>query len=162
SKCLGSRFRAQLQPHDLAAPSGNFEVVIGSGFRSGVGLIHRVTVASDYVLVKSVFHIRRRIRHSPQPADVRFILGEQQFWIALIFECPISKLIMRGPNYSLFYLTQERLGYALFPRPGVAKPECRKQVELRRLWAAVVHCDLDQDFFWTRFGVFDKNVKIAI
>ena len=47
------------------------------------------------------------------------------------------------------------------PGPGVAEPDRRQQVERRRLRAAVVDRDLDEDVLGRRLGVLDEDVEVA-
>src|SRR6516225_2478714 len=47
------------------------------------------------------------------------------------------------------------------PRPGVAEPKHRQDVQHRRLRAAVVHRDTNMDLAWKRLRVDDLDVPIA-
>ena len=49
-----------------------------------------------------------------------------------------------------------------FPRPGVAEPELRQDVQWSRIRPAVMGRDEEQDVRRPRFGVFDEHVKVSI
>ena len=48
------------------------------------------------------------------------------------------------------------------PRPHIAKPDRRQHIEWRRLRAAIVNGDPDDDVFCRCFGVFDEHIKVSI
>ena len=48
------------------------------------------------------------------------------------------------------------------PRPGVAEPERRQDVNGRRVRSAVLDRDLDEDVFGRGLGVFDEHVEVAV
>ena len=59
-------------------------------------------------------------------------------------------------------LLQRRPRTASAPRPDVAEPERRQDVQRRGLGAAVGDRDLDQDVFGRRLRVLDEHVEVAV
>src|SRR6266487_3198782 len=48
------------------------------------------------------------------------------------------------------------------PAPRIAKPECWQNVQVSRLRSAVESSDADENIIGTSFGIFDKNIEVAI
>ena len=73
---------------------------------------------------------------------------------------------MLGNHLTATDLADLRLGnigfVTTFPGPGVSVPECRQQIEMCCLIAAVVNCDSDQDVVGRTLGVFNEDIEIAI
>src|SRR4051812_24405463 len=61
-----------------------------------------------------------------------------------------------------WHLTQRRPRRRNAPRPGVAKPKRRKQVQRRWLRSAVLDADLNKHIVRGGLGVFDEDVEIAV
>ena len=56
-----------------------------------------------------------------------------------------------------------RLGQAICtPGPGVAKPECRQDVERCGVWASVVSRDPDGNILGIGLGILDVNVEVTV
>ena len=84
-------FRTQSQSNDLAATRRHIETVMGGRFRARLVLDSRPPVSLDHVIVKCVFHIWRRIRLPPEPADVGFIFREQEVGIPFAMKRALAK-----------------------------------------------------------------------
>jgi len=52
---------------------------------------------------------------------------------------------------------QDGLVTAICPRPGIAKPESRQDMQGRRFRSTIADADFNQDIFGVRFGVFDEE-----
>src|SRR6478736_2848990 len=50
----------------------------------------------------------------------------------------------------------------LAPRPAIAKPQRRQQMQLRRFRPAIMDADLDEDVLGRFLGVFHEHVEVAI
>src|SRR5262245_12216881 len=61
-----------------------------------------------------------------------------------------------------FYLLQMRSGAVSIPRPGIAEPESRQQVQLRCLGPAIEHIDADENVFNAGLGIFDEDVEVTV
>src|SRR6266487_2060691 len=48
------------------------------------------------------------------------------------------------------------------PAPRIAKPEGWQNVQVSRLRSAVESSDADENIIGTSFGIFDKNIEVAI
>ena len=72
--------------------------------------------------------------------------------------------MVRGDHagFCMLHLLQVRLGATARPRPCVAKPERRQQMQHSGRGAAIAHADLDQQILRVPLGIFDEHVKIAV
>src|SRR5215467_2009349 len=51
---------------------------------------------------------------------------------------------------------------AIAPRPGIPKPDCRQQAQLRGFWPAIRDTDFDQDVLRGRLRIFDEDVEVPV
>ncbi len=57
---------------------------------------------------------------------------------------------------------QHRPAVVIAPCPGVAEPERGKQVQRCRLWSTIGGAHTDQDIKRICFGVFQRDIEVAI
>src|ERR1700684_4692691 len=57
---------------------------------------------------------------------------------------------------------QRRLRTLLRPRPGIAEPECRQQMQGGWFRPAIDRVDSDAHVLGSGLGVFDEDVKVAV
>ena len=118
-------------------------------------------------VVDAVLDVGRAIGDAENPLRVRFVLGEQaaaRRRRSTRYRSPslrIDRLDDALPRRSGDLLQHRPVGCAL-PRPLIAKPERRQDVQLGRLRAAIVNRDLNQDVFGRLLGVFDEHVEVAV
>src|SRR5580704_13590468 len=59
-------------------------------------------------------------------------------------------------------LLQGRLGCPRPPRPGIAKPQGRQDMQRCWLRTAINHADLDEEVLRSLLGIFHENIEVAI
>ena len=69
---------------------------------------------------------------------------------------------MKCVNPLTFDVAQHGFRHRASPRPRIAKPQRRENVDRRRFRSAVVYRDPDQDIFSGRFGVLDEHVEVTV
>src|SRR5579863_4316949 len=136
---IGRWPRTQPQPYGLAAARGYFKAIIRGRFSARLVRIHRVPIARNYIIVKRILDIRRRVRLSPKTSCVGLIFRKQQLRIPIAIKRAVTQLGMRRQNRSLLNLAYRRFGLAVTPRPGIAEPESWEQMKLRCLSTAIVY-----------------------
>ena len=148
-------------------PAAMLENVVGGHLRAGsrAGLTASAAPATTKSLIPSLTYgeafgapNRRWLLVSlSQNRSVRRGVGVQR----PLAEIVVRHRIRRGVGRDLANL-HARLGDVVAPRPGVAKPQRREQVERRRVWAAVVGGDQHQDVVGGRLGVLHDHVEVAV
>ena len=103
---------------------------------------------------------------------VGLVLGEQQRDIAVAVEEVLRKRFLQQRYFGRSRVNgcvagerrarKARLGATALPRPGVAKPQRRQDVNRCRLGSAVAHADPDQNVIGRRFGVLDEHVEVSV
>ena len=151
----------QAQAEGLASAGRDVDGVMGRRLRPGLRGIHRAAVAANDIAMERVLHVRRRVRLPPEPLRVALVLREQQVGAAVAREHVLAQFGMRGQDAPL-RMTQVWLGSVIARRPGVPEPQCGQQVQLRRLRAAVVRRDADQDVLGPGLGVLDEHVEVPV
>ena len=56
----------------------------------------------------------------------------------------------------------ERLPVRPAPRPGIAEPKLRQQVQRRLIWSPIVDGDLGEDVLRTRFEVLHEDIPVTV
>ena len=161
SQWSGRRALGQPELDGLAAARRHLEHVACRGLRPGLLGVHRIPLPGDHVPMERVLDVRRWVRLAPQPLGVRLVLREQQLRGAAARERVLAQLGMRGHDPSPI-LAQDRLLTLVSPRPGVAEPQGRKQLQAGRILAAVVDGHADQDVVRSRLGVLQEDVEIPV
>ena len=141
-------------------------------FGADAGRVDHIAGAMNHVFVKRVFHEGASVADAPQAASVAFVLREQHRRLVAIRvrtdgQTEIAQSFVRGCKQVLVLLTANaRLQGAAFvgaaPRPGVAIPECRQQVQRRLFRAAIGRCYANQDIVGSIFRVFGKDIKVTV
>ena len=97
---------------------------------------------------------------------VGLVLRKQQRHVSFAVEIAIAQIWFErfddARSRSAGNLLQTRPIHTAFPRPLVAKPERRQNVQFGLLRAAIVDADLDQNVFRRLFGILDEHVEVAI
>ena len=144
SELAARRALGQAELDDLGAAGRHLEDVARRGLRPGLPGVHRVPLPGDHVPVERVLDVRRRVRLAPEPLGVALVLREQELRRAVARERVLAQLGMGGHDRPS-RLAQDRLLALVSPRPGVAEPQRRKELQPGRLLAAVVDRHADQD-----------------
>ena len=153
--------RMQDGPRDEAAAGRNRAVVVGGGFRAARARAHGIHVPLHDALVDGVLE-GSCDRLAVQTRHVRFVLAEidvgrlvERDGVAAEFG--MVRLDLAGPDGG-----QQRPGMVRVPRPSVAEPDVRKQVQIGGLRTAVVRGHLHEDLLGVRLGVLDHDVEVAV
>jgi hypothetical protein len=123
--------------------------------------IDRVGRAVDDVVVDGVLRMGARVGRAKQPLVIGLVLAEQQLRRGVGGQPPLAELGVRGAHAGAVDL-QRRPRARVAPRPGVAEPQRRQQVERGRLGPAVVRGDEHQQVVGPGLGVLDDHVEVAV
>ena len=99
------------------------------------------------VFVEGVLEKALGVRLAVESSGIRFVVAEQQFRIAFARQRVISQFrVLRG-NRAALAEGQLRLLRIRLPRPGVAKPQLRQQMNCRRFGPTIVNRHPHQNIF---------------
>src|SRR5437016_2748553 len=120
----------------------------------------------DEVFVKRVFDVRAAIRAVEEPGAIGFVFREEQVGIAgaeqpALAILPVLQFDASGAGKA-GGPSRDRAAEIFSPRPGIAKPELWQDMERGGFRAAIERGDANQDVFHVRFGIFDKDIEIAV
>ena len=105
------------------------------------------------------------VRLAPEKLGVGLVFGEEELRRAgagaVTGERVVAKFGVRGADRSC-NLAQVGLWRSGFPRPGVAKPQRREQMEPGGFRPAVVDGNPDQDVVRAVFSVLEKDVEVPV
>ena len=137
---------------------------MGRRFRASPAGIDLAGTAADDRFVKRILDERPGIGHTEEPLEVGLILGEKKRrHVRLDVEVPPGArpgadggLVPRRPDG----LEHRALG-VVTPRPRVAKPDLRQDMQRGRLGTAIIGRDPAEYVVLTGLGVVDEDVKIT-
>ena len=128
--------------------------------------IYRRLISTNQIFVKRIFHIRRSVFRVEEFFEIRLIFGKQQVRFSFAQQPALAILPMlhfrTHPAGNAVGLANHRPPRIPSPRPGVAEPQRRQQMQRRGLRPAIHGGNLDQDVFDIRFGIFRKHIEIAM
>ena len=113
------------------------------------------------VFVEGVFEKPLSVGLTVKSPGIRLIVAEQQLRLVGAIQHVVSKFSVLCHNCAALTERQFRLWCVWFPRPGVAKPELRQQMNRCFLWPAIVDGHPHEQIFRRGFGVFHKYIKVA-
>ena len=152
------------------AAGGNFQFVMRAHFCAGALGVHNVLMAANQIFVERVFEKAVFVLIAAEAAvGVRFVFREQQFRqnssavnrTGEKFKHP-QFLVLHLDRRAAAQCAQTGLVMFLVPRPGVAKPKMRQDVDGRGFRPAIVNGDAHQNVIWRGLGVFDKDVEVTV
>src|SRR5260370_40309948 len=126
------------------------------------------------VVLDSVFDVACAVLADKQPLRVSLILGEKEFSFSFAKEpaLSVSLVLDLDPSRSgndvflgdaeLLDLAQGGAIVVSAPRPSVAKPNGRKNRQVRFGRTSVSCTDPDENVFRARFGVLREDVEITV
>ena len=157
--------RREAEPeHDLAA-GGNLERVVRRGFRPVAVRVHGVRAPVDDGVVETVFHVGREVRRAEDARVVRFVFREKPRRVGVGGEAEFAERFVRGGEGACVELAEARLERAALvdaaPRPGVAKPQRRQDVQARGVGAAVREREADERVVGRGLRVFGDDIEVA-
>ena len=160
----------QAEAHDARAAGGDGPAVARGRLRPRARGAHRVAAAVDHVVVERVLHARRLVRRAPEPARVGHVVGEEQLRrlavrrLAREVVAPHRLVDREEPHRAVARVERGDRGLvaARPPRPAVAEPERRQQLQRRRVGAAVGHREPDQQVGRAPLRVLHDDVEVAV
>ena len=141
------------------------ELVVGRGLRPDSRAVDRAQVPIGHVSADPILDERRAVGRTAQAFGIRLVLGEQQGIGAVAPQPVLAELRVRGgddPGCADLGPSHRRPRFVAAPRPGVAEPERRQEVDGGRLRAAVRHRDADRGIGRVGLGVFHLDVEVAV
>ena len=133
---------------------------------SEIGAINGVGMTSHEVVADPVLDPRARIAGAEEAFVVGFVFGEQQFVFVDGVEREGADLGMAGVDGRRTHRALAKLEFgahgAGLPRPVVAKPQRRQQVQGVRGGGTIGRTDAYEDVFGLTLGVFDGEVEIFV
>ena len=123
--------------------------------------IHPLRAPVDNSLVDSVLDVGRGIGRAEQALGVGLVLGEQQRRIAVHVPPPRAQMAFLHGDGSRPGGAQFRALAAIAPRPRVAIPQVRQDVEGRGFRPAIDRRDATEDVLLSGFGVLDDDIEIT-
>src|SRR6478736_6157860 len=119
----------------------------------------------DEVAIERIFDVAAAIAQPKDTFTVCLVLGKQKLRIVLAVEIVVAEIpVRRGDHINTWGSNESQKRFGRFARrgPGVSEPECRQDVNQRRLGSTVVYGDPDQNVVRACLCVLDEDVEIAI
>ena len=135
---------------------------MSGGLRPGPLRVDGIRAPVDDVGVEGVLHVRLRVRRAEEALDVRLVFGEQQFAVAVAVQRMLAVLRVAGDERGRARSGRDLRFRRRLPRPGVAKPQRRQEMEPAPLLSAIYDRERNQDVAWGRLRVFHEDVVIGI
>ncbi len=156
------RRRREPRAHRLAAAARDVEHIVRRGLGSLPLGIHRRAVARGDEGMECVLDVGRPIGLIPEPLCVGFVLGKEQLRLALAGQRVFGEIHMRRFDDARPHTGERGLPIVQTPRPGVAKPDRRQQMQPCRLRASIVRGDPDEQVIGFRLGVFHEHIEVPV
>ncbi len=139
---------------------------MGRDLRARALRVDRLAHAGDDELVDPVLDVRRRVLAPEQPPIVRLVLAEQQLGRPVRAQNPVPELGMRSARRGDSCLAVDRLQCRLrdvaAPRPRVAEPQRRQEVQRRRVGTAIMGRDQHHDVISGRLRILHDHVEVPV
>ena len=105
----------------------------------------------------------RSARVAPKRLGVRFVLGEEKPFGAFRPPTVAAEAEFLGDQGICATEGERRFGTVQFPpRPAIAKPKLRKNVQRGCFRAVIGDCQPYEDIVRVRLGIFDENVEVPV
>ena len=158
----------QPQRHRLARL--HLEFVARRALGARARRVDRALLAVDHQLVKRVLHVGRGVGRAVELLRVGLVLGEDQLWLdarsALGGEAEAAQRGVRGLHLAGRGGRERASGKVALggaaPRPGVADPQGRQDLDGRVDRAAVGDGDAHQHVIGAGLGVLGLDVEVAV
>ena len=152
---------AQPQAHLHVAAGGDGALVPHAGLRADLARIDAIFLGVDDVFVKPILVVAGAAE-IPEPARVRFVLGEHHLRITLEIQPGHVKLRRLDADRGIADGTQRGLEDAGLPAPGIAQHQLRDQMQRGGLRTPVPGRDLHQDVAGFGLCIFDVHVEVTV
>ena len=157
----------QTQPHDGGSARRHLEHEVRCRLGALGHRIHGAALAVHDVVVEGVFDVEVGVLGAVEPPPIGLVLGIEN--LGRVFDeqpiRPRQRRILDGDHSDPVgppRATKPRTIRADVPRPRVAEPQGRQQVQRGRIGTAVRRADLDQDVGRRRLRVFRDDVEVAV
>ena len=161
----GLRVR-QPQAHDGGLAWTDGQPVVGCDEGPGLVRVHHVVPTVDDGVVDPIFDVGRLVRDAEEPLHVGLVLGEQQRHVPVAVEVARAQPRVDGTHdaaaRAVLDLGEGRTRRVGMPRPLVAEPQPRQQVERGGIGSTVVDRAADQNIVRGGLGVLDEHVEVAV
>jgi hypothetical protein len=118
---------------------------------------------ADDVVADAVLRVRRRGRRTEEARAVRLVLAEEQVVVAVGGEDETAELVVLGDDRAAVVADlQQRSTVVTAPRPRVAEPQRREEVEGRLVGPGVADPDLEDEVVGRRLGDVDGDLEVAV
>ncbi len=121
-------------------------------------------MAANHGIVEGILHIGPRIGHSEEPSSVRLVLGEEESrGPGTLIQVPpaIPEVPVGRADHARAFPPKHWTFRGVPPRPGVAIPGVRQDVEFGGLGTSVRGGDRAEDVFLVGLGILDHDVEIT-
>ncbi len=155
----------QPQAHARVSAGGYLEALTRRGLGALSVRVDGGRVSADDVLMEGVLDVRRGAGRAEDALGVGLVLGEEQLGVGSDVEVAAPEVVflerhelppvLAGPG------GREGALAVRPPRPCVAEPHGGQQVDGRRLRAAVLDRDLDEDVLRAGLRILDEDVEVA-
>ena len=160
---LGRGGRGQPVPQDRLAARGDDRLPVRGDLGARVG-VDRAGLPVDDPPVHAVLLVRRGVRLAGDPLGVGLVLAEQQLDRLGHVQPEVPERLVDGVDGPAGRVARDglqgRLGLGPAPRPRVAEPQGRQQVDRRVLRTPVAHRDPRQQVRRPGLGVVDLHVEV--
>ena len=126
---------------------------------AALGRVHRRRAVHHRVVDAILGKIRPGL--TKQPRAIRLVLAEQQRRISIAGPMPIPRLPVRQRDPPRPIGLHLRPRGILIPRPNIAKPHMRQNMQRRGIWPTVGGGDAHAQIIYPRLGVIDGDIEIA-
>ena len=123
-------------------------------------------IAVDHIFVERVFHVRRAISSAEETRAVGLVFRKKQLGLAGAQEpaFPVLPVLQFDASASRNAggFARDRTAKILAPRPSVAKPDLRQDVQRRRFRPTVHGSDSNENVFDVGLRVLHEKIEITV
>ncbi len=153
--------RGESHPDRAGAARGDHDLVPRPRLGSLLRRIHRLGATAHDPLVESILGVHRPAGMTEEPGGIGLVLGKEQPRTPLDAPAEVPQRRV-GRQHRTALGTELRPDGVRAPRPGIPVPELGDQMQRRRLGAAIVGGDPEQDVVAGCLGVLDDHVEVAV
>ncbi len=112
--------------------------------------------------MKRVFKIARCVMYAVEAPDICLVFRKKEGSGALIVKRVLAKYGMLRKDRVIRLRLNGRLGAVITPRPGITKPQLRKDMDRRVFRSAIADSNLDQNIFGCGLAILDEHVEVTL
>src|ERR1043166_5793375 len=118
---------------------------MGGSLGSRLLRVHRPLISGNQVFVEGILEMTGSLVLAVKPLRIRFVVAEEQLAWLVAMQPKLAEFGMRHGNRAVIRRREFGFAIAAFPRPGVAKPELRQQMNRGVLRPAIVNRDAHEN-----------------